>query len=119
MKRWAVLLIIGGFFLFAFLPAGWAGGDAGKGKASYEKLCAACHGISGKGDGPAAGKLKVKPKDQTDKSSMSQLADENLFEVTKRGGVAVKKSPLMPPFGKTLKDDQIWDLVAYMRTLSK
>lgn len=90
-----------------------------KGKASYEKLCGSCHGTSGKGDGPASSKLKVKPRDHTDKNAMSHYTDEALFKVIKAGGASVGKSPLMPPFGNALKDDQINDLAAYVRSLSK
>ncbi len=35
------------------------------GEANYKAYCAACHGVSGKGDGPAAPALKVPPTDLT------------------------------------------------------
>ena len=35
------------------------------GQANYKAYCAACHGVSGKGDGPAASALKVPPTDLT------------------------------------------------------
>lgn len=35
------------------------------GKVMFENYCAACHGMTGKGDGPAASALKVKPTDLT------------------------------------------------------
>lgn len=119
MKRWAIFLTISGFLLFALLSSSWAAGDAGEGKASYEKLCISCHGMSGKGDGPAAAKLAVKPRDHTDTNAMSHLTDQAVFDVIKGGGSAVQHSPLMPPFGAVLKDDQVWDLVSYVRSLSK
>jgi len=31
----------------------------------YRRYCAQCHGMSGKGDGPVAGELKVPPQDLT------------------------------------------------------
>lgn len=36
-----------------------------EGKAVFEKLCAPCHGTSGKGDGPLAAHLAKKPADLT------------------------------------------------------
>jgi len=36
-----------------------------QGKADFEKLCAPCHGVSGKGDGPQAPHLAKKPADLT------------------------------------------------------
>jgi mono/diheme cytochrome c family protein len=50
---------------------------------------------------------------------MSKLSDEDIFKTVKNGGASVGKSPLMPAWGATLKDDQIQDVVAYVRTLSK
>lgn len=35
------------------------------GRASYEEMCASCHGPNGRGDGPMAAQLKVKPADLT------------------------------------------------------
>jgi len=96
-----------------------SGADTAKGKATYDQYCAGCHGSTGKGDGPAAGALNPKPRDLSDKAYARSLKDEYLFQITKDGGAAVKKSPLMPAMGKTLKDDQIKDLVAYLRSLAK
>ena len=93
------------------------GADVEEGKKLYGQICATCHGQSGKGDGPGAAALNPKPRDHTDKEYMSKLSDDDLFKVIKNGGASVGKSPLMPPWGSTLKDDQIRDVVAYVRTL--
>jgi len=94
-------------------------GDAKAGKAKYDSLCGGCHGTSGKGDGPAAGGLNPKPQDHTNGKHMNTLTDQYLFDITKNGGVGVKKSPLMPAWGNTLKDDDVWNLAAYIRSLAK
>ena len=39
--------------------------SAANGAANYKAYCAACHGASGKGDGPAASALKLPPTDLT------------------------------------------------------
>jgi mono/diheme cytochrome c family protein len=39
---------------------GNAAGDPAKGKAVYDKYCVACHGVQGKGDGPAGRMLKLR-----------------------------------------------------------
>ncbi len=93
------------------------GADVEEGKKLYGQICATCHGQSGKGDGPGAAALNPKPRDHTDKEYMSKLTDDDLFKVIKDGGASVGKSPLMPPWGSTLKDDQIKDVIAYVRTL--
>ena len=91
--------------------------DAEQGKKLYGQFCASCHGQSGKGDGPAAAALNPKPRDHTDKDYMSKMSDDDLLKVIKNGGAAVGKSPLMPPWGASLKDGQIHDIIAYVREL--
>jgi mono/diheme cytochrome c family protein len=103
------------------MPGTWLlahAADVEQGKKLYGQFCASCHGQSGKGDGPAAAALNPKPRDHTDKEYMSKLSDEHLMKVIKDGGASVGKSPLMPPWGASLKEDQIKDLIAYVRTLS-
>jgi mono/diheme cytochrome c family protein len=39
--------------------------DQNDGPGMYQAYCASCHGIGGKGDGPAAGALKTRPNDLT------------------------------------------------------
>jgi cytochrome c oxidase cbb3-type subunit III len=97
----------------------WSAGDAAKGKQKYQELCAACHGQSGKGDGPTAAALPVKPRDHTDAAYMGKLTDQQIFTTIKQGGEAVGKSPIMPKWGGILNDQQIDDLVGYIRTLSR
>jgi cytochrome c oxidase cbb3-type subunit 3 len=91
--------------------------DPGEGKKLYGQYCGSCHGESGKGDGPAATALNPKPRNHTDKEYMSKLSDEDMLKVIKGGGASVGKSPIMPPWGAALKDDQIKDVIAYIRTL--
>ncbi len=87
--------------------------------ALYKQYCASCHGPDGKGNGPAAAALPVKPADHTNPAAMSKISDAELFKAIKEGGQAVGKSPAMPPWGGTLKDEQIRALVAYVRSLAK
>jgi mono/diheme cytochrome c family protein len=94
-------------------------GDPKAGKAKYDVLCVSCHGNSGKGDGPAAASLNPKPRNHTDGKYMNALTDKYLFDIVKGGGVGVGKSPLMPVWGGQLKDPEIWDVVAYIRSLAK
>jgi mono/diheme cytochrome c family protein len=87
--------------------------------ALYKQYCAGCHGPDGKGNGPAAAALPVKPADHTNPAVMSKISDAELFKAIKEGGQAVGKSPAMPPWGGTLKDDQVHALVAYVRSLAR
>ena len=105
--------------LVPVLATGQSKGDANAGKAKYESLCAGCHGKTGKGDGPAAASLNPKPQDHSDGKVMNSLSDQYLTDIIKNGGAAVKKSPLMPAWGKTLKDQEISDVTVYIRSLAK
>ena len=87
--------------------------------ALYKQYCASCHGPDGKGNGPAAAALPVKPADHTNPVVMGKISDAELFKAIKEGGQAVGKSPAMPPWGGTLKDEQIRALVAHVRSLAK
>ncbi len=107
------------FVVMVFLmpSVAWSAGDAAKGKAKYQEVCGVCHGQSGKGDGPTAAALPVKPRDHTDADYMGKLTDKQIFDTIKLGGEAVGKSPIMPKWGGLLTDQQIEDLLAYIRSL--
>ena len=94
-------------------------GDVAAGNVKYQQLCASCHGATGKGDGPAAKVLNPKPRNHTDAEYMKTISDEYIAKITKLGGVAVGKSPLMPPWGGVLSDADVQNLVAFMRSLAK
>ena len=50
---------------------------------------------------------------------MGGRSDEELFKVIKEGGLAISKSVIMPPWGDTFTDEEIHDLVRYLRHLCK
>ena len=91
--------------------------DVEAGKALYEQRCAPCHGPDGKANTPTAQALQPPPRDHTDGAYMNALSDNHLFRVIKEGGPAVGKSPIMPP-QLDLKDDQLNNVVAFLRTLA-
>ena len=94
-------------------------GDAKAGKAAYDANCVGCHGATGIGDGAAAAVLNPKPGDMSDGKAMKALTDKYLFDIIKDGGASQKKSPIMPGSAKKFKDQEISDIVAYIRSLAK
>lgn len=88
-----------------------------QGRTLYKANCVACHGETGKGDGPAAGVLKPPPRDHTDRAYMSTLTDDEIGRIIKMGG-AIKGKPLMPSHPQ-FNDAQLQALVAYVRSLSE
>ena len=61
--------------------------------------------------------MTVQPRDHTDRSEMSARSDADLIKAIKGGGKAVNKSVLMPAWEGNLDDQQVDDLVLYLRHL--
>lgn len=91
--------------------------NSAHGQEIYDQLCWRCHGRSGKSDGPVSDAMNPRPRDLTDRAYMSGVSDEELLNVIKHGGSGVGKSPAMMAFKEVLSDEDIRDLVAYLRTL--
>ena len=109
---WAGVLLCG-----AALAAGVQAQDLARGKSTYKELCTKCHGAGGKGDGKEAATLETKPKDLTDCARMAKFSDAELFRFVKQGGKAAGLSKDMPAYADSLEDDEIQDVVAFLRTL--
>ncbi len=65
-------------------------------KEMFDTRCGACHGTSGKGDGPGAAALNPKPRNYSDKAWQASVTDEQIKKTIVYGGAAVGKSPNMP-----------------------
>jgi mono/diheme cytochrome c family protein len=88
--------------------------DITRGKAVYQHHCQDCHGLTGRGDGPAATSLKVPPADfQRFRSFLK--SDEELLRTIEHGVVF---SPMHSWRGQ-LTDGEMQDVVAYIRLLSQ
>ena len=98
-------------------PAATATGDAQAGKAIYERSCVGCHGPTGQG-GRMAAMLAVPPRNLADQAYMVTRSDQQLFDVISQGGAPTGLSAAMMAFGGQLSEPQIWDTVAYVRTLA-
>ncbi|MES2163330.1 MAG: c-type cytochrome [Pseudomonadota bacterium] len=85
----------------------------------YNTYCVQCHGINRDGNGINSAAMAVKPRDHTDTKAMGDTPDETLFKAIKGGGLAVSKSVLMPKWEGVLNDDDIKELVTYLRVVSK
>jgi mono/diheme cytochrome c family protein len=84
-----------------------------QGKALFTKNCQRCHGPEGKGDGPQAD-VDTPPADLSDNFRAALNADGVMFYRISGG-----HPPQMPAFKAILKPDEIWQVVAYAKTLRK
>lgn len=89
--------------------------SAADAKATYEKECAKCHGADGKGE-TKMGK-KVGAKDYSTAKVQEELKDDKAFKAIKEGLKEGDKTVMKPTEGVT--DDEIKELVKYMRTFKK
>lgn len=91
------------------------GADPNEGKQWYYVYCVGCHGWLLKGDGPNAIYLDPYPRDLTAGAYMNKKTNVELFTVIKGGGGAVNLSDAMPVWGNLLLDQDIWNLIAWIR----
>ncbi len=94
-----------------------AAAKPGRGQELYKANCVACHGETGKGDGPGAGVLKPPPRDHTNSEYMSTLSDKEIGDIIRMGG-ATKGMPQMPSHPQ-INGADLDALVAYVRSLSR
>ena len=104
--------------------------DADRGGRLYEKAeCGKCHGPSGQGDGPVGktlAQLGKPPGDWSDPTSFKldtdkdgqPGSDRDLANVITRGALVFGGSQMMGPT-RGLTDDDVADLVAFIRSLSQ
>ena len=120
--RWIVGWIFAGCLLFAGAARGqsledierFTDGNAEDGARLYKRYCSGCHGADGRG-----GAHTFMPHIQhlTRKDYIEFIPDGFLFTVIAEGGVAVGKSGYMPAWRGTLSEQDIKDVIAFIRTL--
>ena len=84
------------------------------GKRVYQRYCASCHGANA--EGGAGNDLIPAAPDLTDKEWKHGSTDGEIFAVIKNG---VPPDLNMIPFGDQLKDQEIWNVVNYLRSIAK
>lgn len=103
----AVLTLLVCFSLFALPPVG---GDNEAGAAIFKKRCATCHAQDGSGNEKMAKMLKVELAINTD--AVAAMSDEDIGKLLAEG--RGKKKPV-----KGLSDDDVANVIAFVRTLKK
>jgi putative copper export protein/mono/diheme cytochrome c family protein len=83
------------------------------GRILYAKNCVTCHGVEGRGDGPAAEGMRPKPADLTARHANDHTAGDLYWWLSH--GV---KGSAMPGFASVLSEEERWDLINFSRALS-
>jgi len=83
------------------------------GKKAYGSDCSMCHGKTGAGDGDLAVDMKLKLKDYRDPDALKSMKDGEIYSIIANG-----KGQMSGEEGR-MKPGQIWDVVNYVRSLSK
>jgi|SRR6476646_6547625 cytochrome c6 len=105
-----ITIVTTGFALagLTLLSATARAGNAAE--ATYKAKCAVCHGADGKGETTVGKANKVRDLGSAD---VQKQSDDEI------AGIIGNGKGKMPAYGKSLKPEQIKDLVAYIRTLKK
>ena len=85
------------------------------GQELFQAQCVSCHGETGQGDGPAAASLDPHPQNLAE--NVPGLSDGYLFWRISEGGAIPEFQSAMPSFKNVFTEDQIWQVISYIRTL--
>jgi len=87
--------------------------DPAAGEKIFASACATCHGQEGQG-------VAGLSQDMTQSQLIASATDQELVEFIKAGGVPGEAPVMLPKGGlPTLTDQNLADIVAYIRTLQK
>jgi mono/diheme cytochrome c family protein len=112
----ALLTLLGSALALVFLPHP-VPRNATPTQRLYLTQCATCHGANGQGSWRATLFL-IRPGNLADPKTLDGLPDQYLFDLIKHGGATIGK-PGMPAFGFHLSDEEIRELIRYVRSLPK
>jgi mono/diheme cytochrome c family protein len=95
----------------------------------YQRDCTGCHGLDGRGDGPGAAEIAAlnagqstehgmamdkPPTDFTDLRAQAGAPDMLYYGKLVRGGMGTS----MPYFGTIYSEDELWGMIAYLRSFA-
>ena len=83
-------------------------------KSLYARNCALCHGDNGNGKTDLAKDMELTLPDWTDPKALDATPDQALFSAIRMG-----KGKMPPEDESRAKDDEVWNLVIYIRGMSK
>jgi len=98
------------------VPLGY---QEGQGKRVFYQYCVWCHADASPAGPSNRSNLTPVPPVLNDGSVLNGQSDEYLQNIIALGGSAMGKSPMMPPYGQTLKPEEIRAVIAFVRVISQ
>ena len=98
----------------ALLPRDSVDAATFRGGLVFANYCVTCHGINADGNGRAARLYNPKPANLR----MSDKNNAYFGLIIAKGGAALGRSEFMPAWGAELTDEQVHDLVEYLRSIN-
>lgn len=107
-------------FLLSFTVTQAIAEDVKNGARIYKQYCISCHGSEGQGDGDRAKneQLDPRPRVHANGDYMNMIPSMRFFRVIKFGGKSIGFSQIMPQWQHILSDEDIVDVIGYIRTLA-
>jgi mono/diheme cytochrome c family protein len=93
--------------------------EAAQGKRVFYQNCVWCHADATPAGPSNRSNLNPMPALANDGTVLNALNDDVLRNTITLGGSAVGKSALMPPWGRTLKHDDIEAVIAFYRAIAQ
>jgi mono/diheme cytochrome c family protein len=90
-----------------------------QGQRVFYSNCVWCHADSTPAGPSNRSNLHPIPALASDGATLNGMSDEYLQNIATLGGSAMSKSALMPPWGKTLKEDEIRGVIAFFRAIAQ
>jgi len=118
MKRRSLGYLGGAALLAAWLACGESPAPQPSGRIVYERHCAACHGMEGRGDGPVAANLHTPPADLTRLAARRGGKWDEAWVISMIDGrrdVAAHGPRDMPVWGSVFEDQLEGDAQPYPR----
>ena len=117
-------ILLAGFFISCSQPEAIARSDkqhsyeVREGKRLFLHYCSPCHGEDADGAGryfPSM--MKPQPTDFLNSDYLQKTKKEIIFQAIKFGSQSLDKSSYSPPYGLTLRDEEIRNILAFLESL--
>jgi mono/diheme cytochrome c family protein len=89
-----------------------------EGKRIFYQQCVWCHADVTPAGPSNRSNVTPAPALMNDGTVLNLKSDQYLHEIIAKGGSPVGRSPMMPPYGNSLTDDEINSLIAYTRAIA-